>query len=226
MVDKDKLITLLRDSLADRRLSRDERHDLSSLLGAQPLDADDRAFVRNRVFDVAREVDADVAPEVLLDWAQSVIKAVEAKRPTKTQAEVLFSPGESCLAAIKRLLGSCQKQADICVFTITDDRVSAAILEAASRGVAVRIISDNDKSEDRGSDVDRLADRVPVRVDRSEHHMHHKFAVFDKRVALTGSYNWTRSAALHNRENLLVSDDPRIVSSYQGEFERLWKAFG
>jgi phosphatidylserine/phosphatidylglycerophosphate/cardiolipin synthase-like enzyme len=55
--------------------------------------------------------------------------------------------------------------------------------------------------------------------------MHHKFAVFDKAKALTGSYNWTRSAATSNRENILVTDDPRAVEGFGREFERLWKAF-
>ena len=48
------------------------------------------------------------------------------------------------------------------------------------RGVRVRVISDNDKAHDKGSDVWRLPDLgAEVRVDRSPHHMHHKFAIID-----------------------------------------------
>jgi phosphatidylserine/phosphatidylglycerophosphate/cardiolipin synthase-like enzyme len=53
--------------------------------------------------------------------------------------------------------------------------------------------------------------------------MHHKFAVFDGSLALTGSYNWTRGAARDNEENLVISDAPRFVEAFQGEFERLWR---
>lgn len=227
MIRKDKLEAALRESLEDRRLSREERHDLKALLGNDVLDDEGRAFVRNRVFAVAREV-ADATPSpALLDWAQDVIKALEAKHKRTSQLEVFFSPGEECLQTIQRLLRWCKTSADICVFTITDNRVSEAIGECASRGVRVRVISDNDKSGDTGSDVNRL-DRqgIDVRLDRSEHHMHHKFAIFDNAKALTGSYNWTRSAAAHNRENVLVSDDPRAVDGFAREFERLWQAFG
>ena len=44
----------------------------------------------------------------------------------------------------------------------------------------------------------RLIERagIPVAFDASEHHMHHKFAIFDGRTLLSGSYNWTRSAAI------------------------------
>jgi phosphatidylserine/phosphatidylglycerophosphate/cardiolipin synthase-like enzyme len=92
--------------------------------------------------------------------------------------------------------------------------------------VAVRIITDNDKAFDRGSDVERLArSGIDVCVDRTSHHMHHKFAIFDRKRLLTGSYNWTRSAASSNEENFIIVDNPRLRSSFQDEFDRLWKEF-
>ena len=56
--------------------------------------------------------------------------------------------------------------------------------------------------------------------------MHHKFALFDRMLLVNGSYYWTRSAAERNEENLVVSDDPRLVGSFQAEFEKLWDQFG
>ena len=56
--------------------------------------------------------------------------------------------------------------------------------------------------------------------------MHHKFAVFDRKVLLTGSYNWTRSAASENQENLIVTEAPGLVRSFAAEFDKLWAAFG
>lgn len=226
MIDKNTLETALRESLEDRRLSREERHELKSMLGKDALSAEERAFVRNRVFDVAR-VASELEPcTAILVWAQDVIKAVEANRNEASEMDLCFSPGDECLQTIQRLLRWCKSSADICVFTITDNRVSEAIAECAKRGVKVRVISDNDKSGDTGSDVIRLDKLgIDVRLDQSEHHMHHKFAVFDNAKALTGSYNWTRSAATSNRENILVTDDPRALRGYAREFERLWEAF-
>jgi phosphatidylserine/phosphatidylglycerophosphate/cardiolipin synthase-like enzyme len=56
--------------------------------------------------------------------------------------------------------------------------------------------------------------------------MHHKFAVFDASLVLTGSYNWTRGAAIENEENVIVSGDPRHVTAFSRAFERLWKRLG
>jgi len=39
---------------------------------------------------------------------------------------------------------------------------------------------------------------------------------------LTGSYNWTFSANHRNDENLMVIDDPEIITRYQNQFEKLW----
>ena len=106
------------------------------------------------------------------------------------------------------------------------DTISDAILDACQRRVKVRVISDDDKSGDRGSDIERLQERgVEVRIDRTDDHMHHKFAIFDHHLLLNGSYNWTRSAANRNQENFLVTGDPRFVEDFSRQFERLWEKF-
>jgi cardiolipin hydrolase len=116
---------------------------------------------------------------------------------------------------------------DICVFTLSDDRIAEAVLSAVSRGVAVRMITDNDKELDLGSDVARLrANGVQMRVDRTEAHMHHKFAIFDAAWLLNGSYNWTRSACTVNEENLVVTNDQALVRAFSRTFESLWTALG
>ena len=50
-----------------------------------------------------------------------------------------------------------------------------------------------------------------------------EFAVFDRRILLTGSYNWTRSAARENWENILVSDAQRLVNPFSEHFDAQWQ---
>ena len=120
-----------------------------------------------------------------------------------------------------------RRTANICVFTITDNRVSEAILDAHRRNVSVRIVTDNEKAEDLGSDVERLeAAGIPVRVDRSPFHMHHKFAILDGKTLVMGSYNWTRGAARDNQENLIVTNDLRLVKPFSDTFDHLWNQLG
>ena len=115
---------------------------------------------------------------------------------------------------------------DICVFTITDDRIASAILDAHRRKVAIRIITDDEKAKDLGSDVFHLKEMgVPVRTDQDPDHMHHKYALFDRKRLLTGSYNWTRSAALRNEENFIVTNETKLVDRFAAHFDRLWRKY-
>jgi phosphatidylserine/phosphatidylglycerophosphate/cardiolipin synthase-like enzyme len=56
--------------------------------------------------------------------------------------------------------------------------------------------------------------------------MHHKFALFDRRTVAAGSYNWTRSAAEENHEDLIICNQPQLVAHFAAEFDHLWRTFG
>ncbi len=137
--------------------------------------------------------------------------------------KLYFSPGMDCLKAIIENINNAKKSLRICVFTITDNRIVRAIEAAKYRGVDIKIISDNDKRFDRGSDIIYLAEKdYDIKIDLTDAHMHHKFAVIDKKITITGSYNWTRSAEKINHENVLVSDSKYLAKTYLGEFDKLW----
>jgi phosphatidylserine/phosphatidylglycerophosphate/cardiolipin synthase-like enzyme len=63
---------------------------------------------------------------------------------------------------------------------------------------------------------------IPVKMDISKNHMHHKFMITDDRSLITGSYNWTLSAARFNHENILLTKERGVVSSYRLGFNKLW----
>lgn len=216
---------ILRRTLDDGKLSRGERRVLESNLEG----ADDAtlARLRARAFEVAREATQGTRQQAVLGWLEDVNKVLLGnpvhEAPPQPMAESFFSPGDDCRNRLIGLIQTSRRAMDVCVFTITDNDIAQALHGAHQRGVAVRIITDNDKSEDRGSDIfDLERAGVPVLTDETPFHMHHKYAIFDGKILVTGSYNWTRSAAQHNEENILVTDDPRFVRDYQRHFEDLW----
>jgi phosphatidylserine/phosphatidylglycerophosphate/cardiolipin synthase-like enzyme len=222
-MDFNRLDQQLRDSLADLRLSLEERDELRQL--GSGLAPEQLRFMRNRAFALVRElVQQPGSAEPALKWLEQVVKTLDFQASAAREpASAHFSPGEDCLSKIRALCQQARRSIDICVYTISDDRLSEAILAAHQRGVAVRVISDNEKKFDAGSDVLRLRERgVPLRIDASEHHMHHKFALFDGRLLLNGSFNWTRSASTSNEENFLVIEHAQLVADYAREFEQLW----
>ena len=215
---------ILEHTLSDYRVSRGEKRVLRSVL--DEIDPDDQqlATMRHRAFEIARREVSGPEAHAVIGWLEDIVKVLQPRSDeTAKSPEAYFSPGSGCVNAIIGLLRQARKTADICVFTITDNRIADAVVDASQRRVNVRIITDNDKAEDAGSDIARLRGlRLPVRVDRTSNHMHHKYAIFDKSTLVTGSYNWTRSAADYNEENLVVQYDRSLVRRFCDEFDKLW----
>lgn len=228
-MDTRELDEALRATLEDGRLSRGERQALGELLGGLTLDAGHTAQLRARAFALVKERMTEPRALEALAWIEDVVKllAHDASTSSRAPSRACFSPGNGCLVTILAELGKARKTADICVFTITDDRIAQAIVAAHQRKVMVRVITDNDKQYDGGSDIERLRRAgIAVTVDETEHHMHHKFAILDGATLLNGSYNWTRSASTFNEENLVVTHESALLESFSRQFERMWAALG
>jgi len=226
-MDTHQLNDILQQSFDDVRLSRSERKALGQVL-AEVADNEDRLrYVRNRAFDMAKEAVRTHPASLVLDWLEEVVRVIDNQRQAApaTTSNVYFSPGPACVGEVVRQCRAAKQAIDVCVFTITDNRISSALMDAHARGVQVRIITDDDKMEDLGSDVYELRGRgIEVCVDDSPAHMHHKFAVFDQCTLLSGSFNWTRGASEANNENVIVTDDPKLVRAFLGKFEEMWVA--
>lgn len=212
-------------SFDDKFFSKAERDALRQLYVEAQLDQRKRDVLRSKLFDMARAVSKDSATTFAFEWLEAATRILEEKveQPKAAGSTVYFSPGDACLNAIVAQIQSARKTLDVCVFTISDDRISHALLERHRSRIRVRVLTDNEKLMDVGSDIEHLARvGIPVKVDRTAHHMHHKFAVVDGKTAVTGSYNWTRSAAQFNEENIVITSEVAVVQAYAREFERMW----
>ncbi|HEX3150480.1 MAG TPA: phospholipase D-like domain-containing protein [Gemmataceae bacterium] len=218
---------LLKQTLADHRIQAGEKQALIDWMAHNAPDDANRSLARSRAFALAKSELAGEAMHVL-EWLEETIRVFSRPIGDSSAApeasRAFFSPGATCVQEVIREFHLARKSSDVCVFTITDDRITDAILAAHTRGVKVRIITDDDKSHDLGSDIDRLrAAGIPCKMDEGNAaHMHHKFALFDGHWLLNGSFNWTRSASEQNEENLIVTADPVLVAAFTEHFEWLW----
>lgn len=166
---------------------------------------------------------------LLLDCAQASILA-----RAEMMVQACFSPQGKCSIHILREIEQAKKELLVAVYAFTSDELARALVRAKNRGISVQVIIDRDF--DLGSDKSKgkfLAEqRVLVRrisggksnaLDGESGLMHQKFAVIDRKVVLTGSYNWTRSADTLNDENLLLFRDATpLAEEYRKTFFRLW----
>lgn len=219
-----ELIELLNRTFNDFKIDNAEKAELFAEFSS--LTREERAFVRNRAFDLMKTHSRESGDAPPFQWLEQVIKSLDNSAPSRAQTNVFFSPGDDCRNALLDLIQASTKNLKICVFTISDNRLRDALLDAHRRGVAVEIVTDNEKTEDIGSDIEMLGRQgIDVRIDNSRHHMHHKFAISDDKKMVTGSFNWTMSASKYNQENLVLLEDEYLIERFGKEFDRLWQKF-
>jgi len=109
------------------------------------------------------------------------------------------------------------------MYIFTDREIALPLVKARERGVKVRLYLDQDQVDYKYSQSRFLVQKgIKTRISTNNCIMHHKFAIIDNHLLLTGSYNWTFSANNRNDENLMVIDDPELIEIFQNQFVHLW----
>lgn len=223
----DEIIEFLKSSFKTKEFYSRDKQTLKNLIKAKKPSNHELNVLRSQFFELAQNDSSDAETIRLVTWLEEINKCLlPVKDKNEAENRCYFSPGDDCENAIVSCIRNAKHSIKICVFTISENVITNEIIAAKKRGVSVTIITDNDKLNDKGSDIRWLADEgVRIRIDESSSHMHHKFCIVDREILLTGSYNWTKSAADRNQENLLVTEDPKMVKAYLKEFEKLWDVF-
>jgi len=167
-----------------------------------------------------------------------------------TTVAVLFAPHRRTdpnngLALINTLLAGAKRQVDLALFVLSDQSLANTLGQLQRRGVKIRLLADPGFANRSFSEVlDLLGTQLP------DHHckleagnkplqqpldgvgtprlaggdkLHHKLAVIDGQRVITGSFNWSPSAAHQNDETLLVIDSPLLARHFTAEIDRLWR---
>jgi len=133
-----------------------------------------------------------------------------------------FCPEDHCSSVVIQWISRANKSIDLAMYSFTLDSIGDALIEAQSRGVAVRVILERSQVN-QWSEYSRLRSAgIKVVLDENDNYMHNKFMVIDGKVVLTGSYNYTKQADTQNDENLIVIEDSRVAKAYEDEFNEMW----
>ena len=157
------------------------------------------------------------------EWLVILLEKILNLNESEPENNAYFSHHDDIREIAIKNLRSARNDLKICMFTISDNPIAEVIDECYARRVNVRIITDDGKIFDKGSDIMPLYKKgINIRIDSDKSLMHHKFVIIDNVKLLTGSYNWTRTGADVNNENMLVTTNNKIVRAYKKEFRRLW----
>jgi phosphatidylserine/phosphatidylglycerophosphate/cardiolipin synthase-like enzyme len=175
----------------------------------------------------------------LYQWWHNRAPSVVQTGPGGAQLELYLMPGDGAKAKARLvgLIGSAKHQVDVAAFELEDRELGKALLEAAARGVRVRLYTDRDYRREareslgaggRGGSREHCEEvqRLTICYDDREALMHHKFVLIDDMGVWTGSTNLTWNSFARNNENSLFLPLPGLVQAYRNEFEALWGGKG
>ena len=166
-----------------------------------------------------------------------------------TRVDVLFAPHRKGdlnhgLNWIEEQLDEARTSIDMALFVFTAQQLADALQGGVNAGLQIRLIADPSFASRSFSEVlDLLGVGLPDRNCKLEKDnqpfnkglkgvgtprlargdkLHHKFAVIDNKKVITGSFNWSPSAAHTNDETLMVIHSPQLAKHFTREMDRLW----
>jgi phosphatidylserine/phosphatidylglycerophosphate/cardiolipin synthase-like enzyme len=167
-----------------------------------------------------------------------------------TTVEVLFAPHrrqdpDNGLLWLERHLAGVQRRLDLSLFVFSAQNLTDALARLRQKGVKLRLLADPGFASRSYSEVldllgVQLSDHrcrieagnrvwsTPIegagspRLARGDK-LHHKVAILDGERVISGSFNWSPSAAFSNDETLLRIDSPLLAAHFEREMDRLWR---
>lgn len=147
--------------------------------------------------------------------------------PALYKATPYFSPNGGVSSNIINAINNTKSSIDLAIFDLTSEDIAASLEKAKSRGVKIRIVADSRQAKGAHSDITGLTrEGLNIKITHGEGRgiMHNKFAIFDGKLMVTGSYNWTNNAERFNYENAIFITDSNVIGAYQKEFDKMWKS--
>ena len=165
-------------------------------------------------------------------------------------AEVHYSPAENLERVDVALLQTAHRSIDFAAYSLTDLVVANSLINAAQRGVHVRIYrdqtqfrdedaratkasrskrkrADDDEDEDGVADNDLIArlsaaPNIEIRVKHSHTLMHLKSYCVDGRFVRSGSANFSPTGEKRQDNDLIILRDADSVRNFQSNFNAIW----
>lgn len=138
---------------------------------------------------------------------------------------------------------------DVAAFELNSPAIAGALLNAHWRGVAVRLVvddqhgldveayqayleADEDEREDIADEMETPPDEtllddlfdagIPIVDDDDRDFMHNKFVIIDHTTVWTGTMNLTINGSYRNNNSLISVRSQRMVADYEAEFNEMF----
>jgi phospholipase D len=136
---------------------------------------------------------------------------------------VCFTPNKRCQSQIIGQIDQAKTSIFVQAYSFTDKDIARALVSAAGRGVAVKVLLDkSNRNDDRSAKSILLQSRLPLRFDAPSGIAHNKIMIIDEAKVISGSYNFSAAAYTRNTENLLIINNPTLAKDYIENWQTRW----
>jgi phosphatidylserine/phosphatidylglycerophosphate/cardiolipin synthase-like enzyme len=135
---------------------------------------------------------------------------------------VYFSPHGGAASQVIDWIDRANETINVLIYSFTNDDIGDAVVRAYQRGVEIKVVFEKSQVSQYSEYMKLRTAGVLVRNDTNSGLMHHKVAVIDSYIILTGSFNWSASAEERNNENLMVIRSELLVTTFEEEFQEIW----
>lgn len=139
--------------------------------------------------------------------------------------EVLYAPDDAPLDRVVTLYQQAKHYIYVSVYGLTYPRAVEALVAAKKRGVDVRMLTDQERTQEvkqhSALRTLRLAG-IPIRVNQHDGLMHLKQVVIDDEINTSGSMNHTTSGNRYNDERMDIITDRTTSVKARQQFLSMW----
>ena len=145
------------------------------------------------------------------------------KLSDETVVRTYFSPEDNVAEKIINLICEAETSIYFMAFSFTNNDIGSAVLKRFDEGLDIKGVFEGKQNNEKYSEFYKMKNAgIPVKEDHSKYNMHHKVMIIDKKIVITGSYNFSINAEKNNDENIVIIENPSLAKKYLEEFNKLY----
>ncbi len=125
---------------------------------------------------------------------------------------ILPKQGDEIKDKISDFIQSSKSEIQIAMYNFSYKKFAKDLVEASKKGVKITVFLDAKKVKEDSEIADFLK-KNDIKVVLVKDKMHLKLAIFDSKLAIFGSVNWTKESFEENYELVYICEDKKTIDS-------------
>lgn len=125
---------------------------------------------------------------------------------------ILPKQGDEIKDKISDFIQSSKSEIQIAMYNFSYKKFAKDLVDASKKGVKITVFLDAKKVKE-DSEISDFLKKNDIKVVLVKDKMHLKLAVFDSKLAIFGSVNWTKESFEENYELVYICEDKKTIDS-------------